>query len=89
MKVTGTGQDRVRWPSMLVGKIAYLASTVAVADYPPTDQHRQVHEVLRERLHQYQEELESLVNNELAAFNKTLIDRELPRVVTGSKPETD
>ncbi len=38
---------------------------------------------------QYQDELESLVNNELAAFNKTLEVHELPRVVTGQKPETD
>ena len=89
MKTTDTGQDRVRWPTMLAGKIAYLASAVAVADFPPTDQHRQVHEVLRGRLDEYQEELESLVNNELAAFNKTLEEHELPRVVTGQKPETD
>ncbi len=89
MKTTDTGQDRIRWPTMLAGKIAYLASAVAVADFPPTDQHRQVHEDLRERLDQYQEELESIVNNGLAAFNETLEEHELPRVVTGQKPETD
>jgi photosystem II stability/assembly factor-like uncharacterized protein len=89
MKITGTGQDRVRWPTMLVGRIAYLAQAVAVADFPPTHQHREVHEVLRERLAQYEQELEGLINSELAAFNKTLVERELPRVVTGQKPETE
>jgi len=44
---------------------------------------------LRGRLDEYQEELESLVNNELAAFNETLEVHQLPCVVTGQKPETD
>jgi hypothetical protein len=85
LKATGTGQDGVRWPTMLSGRFTYLASAVAVADFPPTDQHREVHQVLRTRLSAFEEELERLMQNELPAFNRTLEDNGLPRIVTGSK----
>jgi len=85
LKTTGTGQDGVRWPTMLSGRFTYLASAVAVADFPPTDQHREVHQVLRTRLSAFEAEFERLMENELPAFNRTLEDNGLPRIVTGSK----
>ncbi len=54
LKVTGTGQDDVRWPGMLAEKLAYLAGAVATADFKPADSHRQVHQVLKERLQMYE-----------------------------------
>ena len=84
LRITGTGQDRVRWPMRVAGRVAYLASAVAVADFPPTDQHREVHEVLKTRYAEYQRELDRLLENELPAFNRTLEENGLPRVVTGS-----
>jgi hypothetical protein len=85
LEVTGTGQDRVRWPTMLAGRIAYLANAVSVADFRPADQHREVHQVLRERLRTYQQELDSLLENEIPAFNRTLRERNLPTVLTGEE----
>ena len=85
LKITDTGQDRVRWPTMVSGRLAYLASAVAVADFPPADQHRKVHQVLRARLSAVEQELEQLMQNELPAFNRTLEDNGLPRIVTGGK----
>jgi photosystem II stability/assembly factor-like uncharacterized protein len=85
LKLTDTGQDRVRWPTMLAGRLAYLAGAVAVADFRPADQHREVHEVLKGRLASYQQELDSLLKNELPAFNQTLQERRLPQVVTGEE----
>jgi len=38
LKITGTGQDDVRYPAGLAERIGYLASVVAVSDFPPTDQ---------------------------------------------------
>ncbi|HEY7818527.1 MAG TPA: sialidase, partial [Vicinamibacteria bacterium] len=83
LKVTDRGQDRVRWPTMLAGRIAYLANAVSVADFRPADQHREVHQVLKERLRAYQQELDSLLENEIPAFNRTLRERDLPTVLTG------
>jgi hypothetical protein len=85
LKKTGTGQDGVRWPTKVAGRVAYLAGVVAVADFPPTEEHRQVHQVLKERLRQGQKELDELLQNVIPAFNQSLEERELPRVVTGRK----
>jgi hypothetical protein len=83
LKVTDRGQDRVRWPTMLAGRIAYLANAVSVSDFRPADQHREVHAVLHERLRSYQDELARLLANEIAAFNRTLREQGLPTVLTG------
>jgi photosystem II stability/assembly factor-like uncharacterized protein len=85
LKLTNTGQDRVRWPTMLAGRIAYLAGAVAVSDFRPTDQDREVDAALKERLATYRKELDSLLENEIAAFNRTLEGRGLPRVFTGTE----
>ncbi|MFQ5629205.1 MAG: WD40/YVTN/BNR-like repeat-containing protein [bacterium] len=81
MKVSGTGQDRVRWPTMLVGRIVYLAGVVAVADFPPTDQHREVHQVLQQRLQQYRGELDRILQADLPAFNRMLQEQDLTPVI--------
>jgi hypothetical protein len=85
VKLTDRGQDRVRWPTMLTGRINYLAGAVSVADFRPTDQHREVHRILKERLQTYRSELDSLIENQLPAFNRTLQERNLPIVVTGEQ----
>ena len=82
MKLSRTGQDGVRWPAMLVGRIGYLAGTVAVADFPPTDQQREVHQVLKQRLQRYQVELDAILQTDLPAFNRTLQQQNLTPVIT-------
>ena len=47
--ITGTGQDRIRWPTQLAGRITYLAGAVASNDFPPTDQMQEVYDGLHER----------------------------------------
>jgi hypothetical protein len=68
---------------VLAGHLAYLASAVAVADFSPTDQHREVHQVLKGRLGEYQQELDELMQNVLPAFNQMLEEKNLPRLFTG------
>lgn len=82
MKRSGTGQDVIRWPSKLVSRIGYLAGAVAVADFPPTDQHGEVHQILKERLQQYQGELDHILEADLPAFNQLLQEHELTSVIT-------
>jgi hypothetical protein len=74
---TGTGQDMVRWPVKALGRLTYLAGNVATSDFPPTDQHREVYEILKERLEIAAEELEELRLNALPAFNRLLQQRGL------------
>ncbi|MEE2708021.1 MAG: sialidase [Gemmatimonadota bacterium] len=82
MKRSGTGQDVIRWPSMLVSRIGYLAGAVAVADFSPTDQHQEVHQILKKRLQQYLEDLEHILQADIPAFNMLLQDNGLTSVIT-------
>ena len=82
LKRTGTGQDAVRWPAMLAGRISYLAGNVAVADFPPTDQQRAVHQILKQRLQQYQQALDAILQTDLPAFNRLMQARNLNAVIT-------
>ena len=68
LKTTGTGQDVVRWPSKLVEKMNYLASSTAISDFPPADAYKEVYAILKERLTDYQSQFEALMSNELPAF---------------------
>lgn len=83
LKLTGTGQDAVRWPAMLVGRLGHLANGVAVGDFPPTDQEREVHRLLKERLERYRGELDEVLRTDLERFNGMLRERELAPVIAG------
>jgi photosystem II stability/assembly factor-like uncharacterized protein len=81
-KLTGQGQDGVRWPVQLVGKISYLGGNVATADFPPTSQAREVHQEFKKRIAKLQSELDDALSRDLGAFNKMLRDRGLGGIIT-------
>ncbi len=82
LKITGTGQDDIRYPAMLVERIAYLASTVAVSDFPPTDSDYEVNKILKGRLDEYTSGLEDLLNGEFSTFLKFLADHHIKPIVS-------
>ncbi|HJL74504.1 MAG TPA: hypothetical protein QGF17_04190, partial [Candidatus Marinimicrobia bacterium] len=82
MKLTGTGQDRVRWPAMLAGRLSYLAGNVAVADFPPNDQQREVHQILKERLTVHEKQFNNILRNELPAFDRLMKKHNLAGIIT-------
>ena len=82
LKITGTGQDPIRYPSRLVDRIAYLASVVAVSDFPPTDQALEVHKILQQRLAVYSSKLEELLKGKFAAFLELLSEHEVGIIIT-------
>jgi hypothetical protein len=77
LRMTGQGQDGVRWPVRLGGQISYLAGNIAAGDFAPTAQQREVHGVLETRAREYKTTLETLVQRDLAAFNALLRQRGL------------
>ena len=85
LKYTGTGQDDVRYPDMLAGKIGYLAGAVATADFPPADQHKEVYALLKGQLTQTQNEMEALLKGDVAAFMKQLEDSGVKPIVVSWK----
>ncbi len=81
MKATGRGQDSIRWPAMLVGRLGHLANSVASADFRPTDQAREVQAVLEGSLEALQADLHEVLAMDLAAFNRMLQEREIGAVI--------
>ncbi len=72
MTTTGTGQDGVRYPTMVAGRLRYLAGAAGTADFRPTDQMGEVHQVLAAQLREYSAELEVLLGGRLQEFNAML-----------------
>ena len=50
LRLTGQGQDGVRFGARLLQKLGYLTGAIAGADFRPTDQEMQVKVILQEEL---------------------------------------
>jgi hypothetical protein len=88
LRLTGRGQDEVRWPVKLGGQLSYLAGGIGSSDFAPTAQQKGVNEILVKRMRDTRQALEQLMSKDLAAFNALLrakglktIDVTLPAVV--------
>lgn len=81
LNLTGTGQDVIRWPSRLAWKYEYLASTVAVADFPPTDQHYAVQQLLHQRVKNQDQRLNDWLKNSLPAFRQLMEEHQLNQAI--------
>lgn len=80
LKYTGTGQDDVRYPDMLAGKLGYLFNAVNTADFPPSDSHKEVYSMLKGRLTETKTEYDKVMAGEFAAFLKLLQDADIKPV---------
>ena len=76
------GGDGVRWASMIVDRISYLARNVGTADFKPNDQQKEVHLVLRDQLQRARQQFEVLIQTDLPAFNRLLEQRSVPRIIS-------
>ena len=85
--VSGTGQDQIRWPTQLAGKITYLAGAVASADFPPTDQMREVYEMLHAQVQERAAEFDEVVESGLTGVNTALESTGMPGIVRVEKAE--
>jgi photosystem II stability/assembly factor-like uncharacterized protein len=81
-RLTGQGQDTVRWPPKLISKLNYLGSGLAGSDFPPTTQQREVHAAFKVQLSALRSKLDDVVDKDLDAFNKLLRDRGVGNVIT-------
>jgi photosystem II stability/assembly factor-like uncharacterized protein len=88
LRLTGRGQDEVRWPVQLGGQLSYLAGGIGSSDFAPTTQQRGVNEILVKQMRSTRATLEQLMRKDLPAFNALLrsrglktIDVTLPAVV--------
>jgi hypothetical protein len=83
-RLTGRGQDALRWPSDLVAKLAHLANGIGTADFAPTTQQIAVHEMFQKKIGELRQRVESLLSTDLAAFNAMLKEKGIANVVPKS-----
>jgi photosystem II stability/assembly factor-like uncharacterized protein len=81
LRLTGAGQDGVRFGSKLIGKLAYLANGATGADFKPTDQQGEVQKILNGQLREHVGKLETVLANDLKAFNELLKSKNVPGVI--------
>ena len=81
-KLTGQGQDTVRWPPKLLTKINYLATGLASGDFPPTKQQREVHALFKQQLAVLRQRLDDVLSKDLTTFNKLLADSNIKTVIS-------
>jgi len=81
LRLTGTGQDGVRWPAQVSEQLRYLYQNVGTADFRPTDQQGEVHTVLKAELDAARRILEAILGTDLPAFNRMLQQRNLPTLI--------
>lgn len=80
-KLTGQGQDTVRWPPKLLTKINYLANGLSGSDFGPTTQQREVHALFKQQLSSLRQRLDDMLNKDLDTFNKLLRDRGIQNIM--------
>jgi len=74
VNLTGAREDSFRNPMRLYGRFSALASDVGWrgADFAPTEQQREVHEVLTERLEEAKQAIQTFFDGELSRLNEQL-----------------
>jgi photosystem II stability/assembly factor-like uncharacterized protein len=72
LRLTGQGQDGVRFEARLLQKLGYLTNAITNADFGPTDQESEVRALLHAQLLEHMDTVERLVREEVAPLNERL-----------------
>jgi photosystem II stability/assembly factor-like uncharacterized protein len=80
VRMTGRGQDEVRYPAKLGAQLNYLAGGIAASDFAPAAQQQKVGLVLAKQVRDTHAALQSLINTDLAKFNTLLRSRGLKTI---------
>ena len=74
--------DRLRLPTMLTGKLAGLISVVSVADFAPPKQAYELFEELSSQIDTQLDQINSVIEEDVAAFNDLISEASVPAVAT-------
>lgn len=72
LRLTGQGQDGVRFGAELLQKLTYLPRGLSVADFAPTDSELEVKQILHDEMLERGSTLDALLAEDLAALNEML-----------------
>lgn len=81
-RVTGRGQDLIRWPARIAEQLEYLANSVQSSDHAPTAAQREVSALLRDQLNAVKAEYDRVMTRDVAAFNAMLQQRRIPNLIS-------
>jgi photosystem II stability/assembly factor-like uncharacterized protein len=81
MRVTGRGQDLLRWPMKVTEQLLYLAGSVSGSDNTPTDQQQEVQGVLEGQLRAIRTQYDLVMSKDLEAFKQLLRQRNIQNVI--------
>ena len=73
--------DSLDLPTRLIAKIAFVAWTVSSADAAPTRQSRQLFENLSGRADALAQQLQSIIDTDVADFNRRIREASLPAII--------
>jgi hypothetical protein len=82
LKLTGRGQDNLRWPAQLAVKLAYLANNTTSSDAAPTEQARAAHLFLRAQVREQHARADDVLKRGLQPLNQLLRELGMPAVET-------
>jgi photosystem II stability/assembly factor-like uncharacterized protein len=85
LRLTGRGQDEVRYPVMAAGQLSWLAGGIGASDFTPTSQQREVTGILSTKVRDTRSALDRLLQRDLAAFNGMLKAKGLKTIDPGAK----
>jgi photosystem II stability/assembly factor-like uncharacterized protein len=81
-RVTGRGQDQLRWPMRISEQLIYLAQSVGDSDFGPTASQREVQRLLHDQAKAARTQVDQLLQREVAQFNDMLRKRKLQTLIT-------
>lgn len=81
LKITGRGQDLIRYQAQLGEKLVYLANDVNTSDSPPTEGQLGVAALLKERARAAKADFDRVMNTDVAAFNALLREKGLQGII--------
>jgi photosystem II stability/assembly factor-like uncharacterized protein len=74
-RITGRGQDLVRWPMRIAEQLVYLGQSVTSQDIAPTDPQQQVQQILGREVQDARQRYDRLMKTEVANFRRKLAER--------------
>lgn len=80
LRMTGRGQDEVRYPVKLGGQLSYLAGDISASDFAPTQSQLEVQKILETTLRDTRAALDKLIQSDLPAFNSIIAGKGLKAV---------
>jgi photosystem II stability/assembly factor-like uncharacterized protein len=75
LQLTGRGQDDVRYPMKLMGRLGWLADGVGGSDLAPTTQQVEVQRLLEGQMRATRARLDALLQTDVATFNARLAQK--------------